>query len=139
MRRFLSIILLSALTAAYGVQAFGSTVQTSSGAAEATWAFDTHEDRNGNPRTNVFLVVGGRRVLIQRNVVAQFNVVPPGDYRSHGVPATAIAACQGWWAGAGEDLYVIRRGRQLIVFVRDIDEGSEIGRYRRLKVIPSPR
>jgi hypothetical protein len=107
--------------------------------SEATWTFDKHEDSNGNPKTNVFLIVGGRRVLVRRNVTAQFTSIAPEDYRSHGVPASAIAACQGWWAGAGEDLYVIRKNRQLIVFIRYLDEGSAPGRFRRLKVIQSPR
>ncbi|OLE54970.1 MAG: hypothetical protein AUG51_04835 [Acidobacteria bacterium 13_1_20CM_3_53_8] len=138
-RRFLSLVLLAVLTAASGVNAQGAVKKASSILAEATWAFDTHEDRNGYPRTNVFLVVGGRRVLVRRNVIAQFTVVAPEDYRSHSVPATAIAACQGWWAGGGEDLYVIRRNQQLIVFIRYIDEGIEPGRFRRLKVISSSR
>lgn len=103
--------------------------------SNVTWQFDTRNDRDGNPNTKVLLNVGGRQVFILRDT-AQFSVLERKDYSSHGVPSTAVAACFGWWAGSGEEMYVIRRGRQLIVYIRYLDEQTETGRYRRLKVIP---
>lgn len=137
MWRFFFVLLFTAIAGAFVPQARASIQNAGHESAEVTWAFDKREDRNGNPRTNVFLVVGGRRVLVRRNVLAQYTEIAPEDYRSHGVPSAAVAACQGWWAGAGEDLYVIRRGRRLIVFIRYLDEQAAPGRFRRLKVISS--
>ena len=134
MRRcLLFLLVLTILFAARGEAA--PSAKASHVQAGVEWSFDTREDRDGNPTTRVFLVVGGRRVFILRDV-AQFSVLERKDYSGRDVPATAIAACTGWWAGSGEELYVIRRGRQLIVYIRYLDEQTELGRYRRLKVIP---
>jgi hypothetical protein len=103
-------------------------------AGNVEWLFDSRDDRDGNPNTRVFLVVGGRRFFILRDV-AQFSVLERKNYSARDVPSTAIAACTAWWAGSGEELYVIRRGRQLIVYIRYLDEQTELGRYRRLKTI----
>jgi hypothetical protein len=101
------------------------------------WLFDARNDRDGNPNTRVYLVVGGQRYFVMRDT-AQFSVVEREQYKDHGVPASAVAACASWWAGSGEELYVTRRGRQLIVYIRYLDEQSQTGRYKRLKVI-TPR
>lgn len=111
--------------------------KTAGARAEVAWAFDTHEDRDGNPRTKVFLVVGARRVLVTESA-ANFNVLERKDFKEHAVPAAALTACSGWWAGQGADLYVTRRGRSLVVYSRDLDEQAPASRYKRLKVIPSP-
>lgn len=104
--------------------------------ADVTWVFDVKVDHDGNPRGKVFLVVGGRRVLLLSNVPDGFSVLDRADYSSRGVPATAITACSGWWAGQGKDMYVIRRNRQLVVFIRYLDEGEgPAPAYRRLRVI----
>lgn len=136
-RQFFFLVLLAAFSALPCEAARGAGQHASRAQAEVTWHFDTHEDRDGNPRTKVFLVVGSRRVLLTE-ATANFNVIERQDYKSHAVPAAALAACSGWWAGAGEDLYVIRRGRSLVVYSRDLDEQAPASRYKRLKVIPSP-
>lgn len=100
-----------------------------------SWEFDSREDRDGNPQTRVYLKVGARRVFIIRET-AQFNVVERKDYGSHEVPARALTACSGWWAGGGSEMYVVRRGRQLIVYRRSLDEQVDTGPYGRFKVIP---
>ena len=136
-RQFFFLVLLAAFSAIACEAARGAGQHASRAQAEVTWAFDTHEDRDGNPRTKVFLVVGARRVLLTE-ATANFSVLERQDYKSHAVPAAALAACAGWWAGAGEDLYVIRRDGSLIVYSRDLDEQAPASRYKRLKVIPSP-
>ena len=130
-------VLFAALFAVPCEVARGARQKSARAQAEVTWAFDTHEDRDGNPRTKVFLVVGGRRVLLTETT-ARFSVLERQDYKSHAVPAAAVTACAGWWAGAGEDLYVTRRNRSLIVFSRALDEQARTPPYKRLKVIPSP-
>ena len=106
--------------------------------AEVRWQFDTRQDRDGNPNTRVYLVVDGRRVFIKREM-SQFGVLDRTDYSGRDVPATALAACTGWWAGSGSEMYVLRRGRQLIVYIRYLEEQTELGKYQRLKVIPLGR
>ena len=100
------------------------------------WQFDTSGDKDLAPRTNVFLRVGSRRVLILRGAGEQFQRVGRQEYKDHKVPAEAIAACAGWFAGQGDDLYVIRRPRKLIVFDRELDEEEAIPPCKQIKMIP---
>jgi hypothetical protein len=136
-RHLFLLVLLAALFAAPCEAARGAWQKAARGQPEPNWAFDTHEDRDGNPRTKVFLVVGARRVLLMETT-ARFSVLERKDFKGHAVPAAAVAACSGWWAGQGTDLYVTRRGRTLVVYSRDLDEQAPISRYKRLKVIPAP-
>lgn len=100
-----------------------------------SWDFDSREDRDGNPQTRVYLKVGGRRVFIVRET-AQYSVLERKDFSSHEVPARALTACVSWWAGGGSEMYVVRRGRQLLVYRRSVDEQVDTGPYVRFKVIP---
>jgi hypothetical protein len=136
-RHFFPLLLLTALAAPPPAAARVAGQKSARARAEVAWAFDTHEDRDGNPRTKVFLTVGARRVLVTETT-ANFNALERKDFKEHAVPAAAVAACSGWWAGAGEDLYVIRRSGRLTVYSRVLDEQARTPPYRRLKVIPSP-
>lgn len=101
------------------------------------WLFDIKEDSAGTPRGKVYLIVGERKILIRSHAVGDYHEIDRTDYTSKRVPVAAITACGAWWAGQGEDLYVIQRGRQLIVYVRYLaEERAPNPGYRRLKVIP---
>ncbi len=100
-----------------------------------TWQFDTRADKDLTPHTNVFLRVSGKRFLVLRGSTAEFQVIKQQEYKDHKVPAEAIAACAGWFAGQGDDLYVIRRAGKLIVFDRALDEQEATPPFKRLQVI----
>lgn len=102
---------------------------------DVRWQFDSRQDKDGNPWTRVYLVVGGRRVFLLREV-GQYSEIERKDFSSHEVPARAVIACLSWWAGGGAEMYVVRRGRQLIVYRRSLDEQVDTGPYGRFKVIP---
>jgi hypothetical protein len=104
----------------------------------ADWQFETRRRTYDTPDTRIYLKVNGRRIFILR-ASSEFSILAPGDYKTHDVPAGAIAACTGWWAGQGQDLYVVRRKNQLLVYVRYEDEEADLPGYRRLKVIPLGR
>jgi hypothetical protein len=135
-RQFFFLVLLTAFAAAPRALARGEGQRPAGAKGEVTWLFDAHEDGEGIPHTKVSLVVGDRRVFLEE-VVAKFVVLERQDYKSHGVPDAALTACSGWWAGAGEDFYVVRRRRSLVVYSRTLDEQAPAGAYKRLKVIPS--
>ncbi len=104
-----------------------------------SWSFAMHRDRYDNPHGNVYLLVSGLRVLVLRNADADFHVLPREEYAIHDVPRAAVTACAGWWAGGGEDLYVVRRQGRLIVYNRGVDEdnseGASIPTYHRIRSI----
>lgn len=136
LQRFLFLVVLTT----FSTVVTGATLGAAGGAADRqagiSWLFDTRNDKYGNPRGKVFLLVGGRKVLILPKAVAQYRVLDRTDYKLHDVPATAVTACTGWWAGQGEDMYVIRRNKHLVVYIRYLDESASVPAYKRLKVIP---
>jgi len=101
-----------------------------------SWSFAMHRDRYDNPHGNVYLLVSGRRVLVLRNADVYFHVLPRDEYASHDVPRIALTACAGWWAGGGEELYVVRRHGRLEVYNRGLDEDNSahvlVPMYRRI-------
>ena len=136
LRRCLFLLALTVFSAAF-CQAVPSTPRKALRTeVSVKWVFDIKKNSDDTPRGKVYLMVGDRKILIRRAVVGDYHVIEPTDYKSSKVPASAIAACGGWWAGQGEDLYVIRRKNQLIVYIRYLDESAPTPPYRRLKVIP---
>ena len=105
------------------------------GQSQVSWVFTLRHDPDLTPHSNVFLRVSGRRILILRDADSAFTVLNRTDYHDHDVPRQAIAACTSWFAGQGEDLYVIRRSGRLIVFSRALDEQAGPFPYKRLKVV----
>lgn len=139
-RRLLLLIVLAMFSAAHNQAAHGARQNARQRVPDVEWLFDVlRVDEYGAPHTRVFLVVGGRRVFILQ-AASQFHVVERERFGAARIPARAITACSGAWAGQGQDLYVLRRNRQLIVYQRDWDEGmTGVPRYRRLRTIPLPR
>ena len=101
------------------------------------WVFEPHPDKQLTPHTGVFLMIGTRRVMIERAAEANFQLTKPDEYHDQRIPRSALTACVGWWAGGGENLYVVCQGRRLVVYRCDVDE-QEAGPqpYRRLLSIP---
>ena len=102
-----------------------------------SWAFNiTHTDADGTPHTRVSLRIGARRVLIAPDIEEQFSLVPRQEYKERRIPSAAVAACTGWWAGQGDDFYVIRRHGHWEAFRRELDEQAAIPAYRLIRIIP---
>lgn len=137
-RYFLFLFVLTTFSIALFTAGSSAYTKAIQGDVEVTWQFDIQKDNYGNPQGKVFLVADGRKVLIRPKATAEYSVLDRADYQSKDVPAAAITASTGWWAGQGEDMYVIRRKNQLIVFIRYLDEGTSIPPYKRLKVVPLP-
>lgn len=102
------------------------------------WVFHTRRDPQTNPHTDVFLRVGSRQVLVMRQAPDEFQCFARSDYKNQRIPASALTACFGWWAGAGDYLYVVRQGKLLVVFRREIDEQGPDLPWKRLKSISLP-
>ena len=114
---------------------FSSAAPASKQTPPVAWVFQMHRDKSGTPSTDVFLRVGGKQTLVMRQAQEEFEALPRSSYKDHAVPAQALAACAGWFAGAGDDLYVIRRGRSLVVYRKQQDEQAPDFPWKRLKVI----
>ena len=132
---------LRAATAAFATLLF--TLAASLSAAPApkqtpplAWVFQVRHDAQTNPHTNVFLRVGNRKILVMHQAMDEFQTVTKANYKDHDIPASALLACAGWWAGAGDHLCVVRRGRSLAVYRKELDEQGPNLPWKRFKVIP---
>jgi hypothetical protein len=139
-RYFSILFLLTALLPALGIADPVAPVKANPSKADLEWVFDIKPDGTDTPRGKIFLVVNGRKILLRRAVVGHYSVVDRVEYESRGIPNAAITACSGWWAGSGEILYVIRRRKQMVVYIRYLDEGissspNSSSSDRRLKTI----
>jgi hypothetical protein len=107
---------------------------------QIAWNFAIKEDSNGNPAGKVYLKVGKKRVLILKDASWSFSEVDlkSEEAAGHDVPRKAVTACFGWWAGSGVDIYVIRKGKQLVVYARFLDEMVANSKFEKLKSIPLP-
>lgn len=95
---------------------------------------DLGEDELGTPHTLVSVVVAGKIKVI--DTVMACSVLKKQEFAQHDIPETAIDACGGWWAGAGDYFYLIEKNNQLQVFSGWLDEGQEDETYhwKKLKV-----
>ena len=128
--RIVLILLLVVLVAPRGAGA-----RPASRPPIVAWSFDIH-DYDISPHGRVFLRVNGRNTLVVSKADMQYQTVPRLGYHERNIPAAALTACSGWWAGAGVDLYVVRRGGRLNVFLRDRDEQAPDTAYRLIKSVP---
>ncbi len=65
------------------------------------------------PRHEVFLQMGSSKVKVAD--ILNCEILGKDTYEQNQVPPTAIAAVGGWWAGAGDYLYVIEEDGNYVV------------------------
>jgi hypothetical protein len=99
------------------------------------WVFDIKEDAEGTPRGKVSLSVNGKKTVILEKAIGNYAVVEPATYKEKKIPAKAVTACGGWWAGSGEDFYVLNEKTGFTVYQRTVDEQGGAGKYRLVKTI----
>ena len=134
-RRFLGITLaLSVLPALVSpVVARPRTVQAPRARA-VRFEFEVKRDSNDTPHSRVFLNANGRRTLVLF-ATEGFQNLKRDEFASREIPRSALAACTGWWAGAGDNLYVVRRGQRLDVYRQEMDEQAGPFPFRKIKSI----
>lgn len=104
-------------------------------AAKPTWVFEIKEDAEGTPRGSVSLAVRTRKIVVLPNATGNFHEVERSEFRRKRIPAQAVMACSGWWAGSGEDFYVVRSKGRLTVYRATIDSQGGAGRFRLIRTI----
>ncbi len=87
-------------------------------------------DSNSNeiPFNKVSVVLNGKKHQLA-NILA-CEKFSKKDYKNYEIPANAIDACGGWWAGAGEYFYIEKKtsGRYAIMYGQMYEE-KETGKY----------
>ncbi len=88
------------------------------------WQFKSlGEDANGTPSTILSVLVNDNLNEIATET-GNFYIINPEDFKDNGIPKNALIACQCWWAGAGADYWVVKKGSTLVVMERDLSEGD---------------
>ena len=137
LRHFLSLVVLTMVTPTLSAAMPSAVRKAAPSHASVVWKSEITKDKYGNTHRKLFLLVGGRKKLILPKVTAECMELRRAHYTLYDVPATAITACRSWWAGQGEFLYVLRRGKQLVIFLREEDEGTPVKAYKRLPIVIS--
>ncbi|MBI1226775.1 MAG: hypothetical protein GC192_16185 [Bacteroidetes bacterium] len=131
------VILLSFLVAAFtisckdepqGNQGNTPTEVTVGAIDPATIRFmcETAEEPNGQadaPHHEVYLQMGNIKVKVAD--ILNCETLGKDTYEQNQIPAKAIAAVGGWWAGAGDYLYIIEEGGNYVVKKGATAEESE--------------
>lgn len=79
------------------------------------------------PRHEVFLQMGDSRVKLAD--ILNCETITAETYEQYQVPSNALSAVGGWWAGAGDYLYVAMEGDQFVVKKGEMDEGKTDNDY----------
>lgn len=103
---------------------------------KVAWSFDIQADASGHPRGSVFLQVESDRVLVHPNVETSYKLIAPSDYMQHKIPGDALAACTTYGSSRGEELFVMRDKKQLVVYGRLLDEEGGSTEFRVRQFIP---
>lgn len=86
------------------------------------------------PQRQVSLRLGTTSTTL--DTIAACQLIERQDYARYSIPAEAVAACGGWWAGSGDYFYaVIDKGDEIVVMRAMEDEANPAGRYNYEEVI----
>lgn len=105
------------------------------------WFFnETGKAEFDAPITEIYLVVNGQKNLISKENML-LSETPAELYKEYEIPNNALTSCRGWWAGGGNDYWVIPGTDGLEIYQRWIEEGSgpdapaEVGKPEFIKKI----
>ncbi len=76
-------------------------------------ASDEPNDMADAPRHEVFLQIGNSKVKVAD--ILNCETLGKDSYEQNQIPKEAIAAVGGWWAGAGDYLYIIEEDGKYVV------------------------
>ncbi|MCW5943691.1 MAG: hypothetical protein KIS66_15780 [Fimbriimonadaceae bacterium] len=87
---------------------------------------------DGMPNTTVSLKVGAKTTVLKK-VVGNASALPASELNPK--VKGALAACKSWWAGQGDEFYVVKKGAEYQVYHRTLEEESAPGKFKLLKKI----
>jgi hypothetical protein len=73
-----------------------------------------NEDEFGGSHYQVILTVDGKKEII--DTVMACDKIPASNFAQYDIPKTALSACGGWWAGAGDYFYAELKDNKVVVY-----------------------
>lgn len=87
------------------------------------WRFDFPDaPANEIPEGSVHLLINGKDRTIIPDAPGSWWELKRSEYETYIVPNDALTAAVSWWAGAGDVVYVVRQGDELVLMRRSVDE-----------------
>jgi hypothetical protein len=65
------------------------------------------------PLSEVSVKIGEKTTLVDS--ISTCQMFTPEEYDGFKIPKNAVAACGGWWAGAGDYIYLVYEGNDAVV------------------------
>lgn len=78
-----------------------------------------------NPKAAIYALVRENKIKIGEIVTGSCQLIPPEEYEDFKIPAEALAAAGGWWAGAGDYFYILEAETEYVVMKGVLDEMME--------------
>jgi len=91
-----------------------------------SWVFQkAGTGKNNAPIIYLYLVINEQKIYISTTEY-DYQILEEGKNKENDVPEDALTACRGWWAGWGEDYWVLKKGKELHVIKRYIGEPVDV-------------
>ncbi|MDH5178273.1 MAG: hypothetical protein OEZ39_19795 [Gammaproteobacteria bacterium] len=74
------------------------------------------------PETTLSLMCNKQIFVILEKQTVTYSEIDKQRYADFKVPADAVTAISGWWAGYGQTIYVIRSGQELKIYYTEYGE-----------------
>jgi len=117
-------ILFSLFVLLVGCRSENNAVNDESAAlAKVQLQCETLEEVDGVPRSAVYALLNDSKIKLAELTICE--TILPADYADKGIPADALTAVGGWWAGLGDYVYARLESGQLQLFIGGIGEGEE--------------
>lgn len=91
------------------------------------------------PNQSLSLLIGNEEIPLMQDQPVAYRNLEPNLWERHDIPADAILAGFGWWAGYGQTFYVRYAPPYLKVYVSEVEEQSPIPHFKMLKRIDIPK
>ncbi|TAK40657.1 MAG: hypothetical protein EPO28_09795 [Saprospiraceae bacterium] len=75
------------------------------------------------PHNEVFIQIGDSKIKVAD--IQSCETIAPESFAEYQIPANAIAAAGGWWAGFGDYIYVVQQGDNYLVKQGAMDEEQD--------------
>lgn len=95
---------------------------------------ETVSESEEDPRSAVYALIDESKVKLAE--IAACETIPADQFGQYQIPADAVAAVGGWWAGFGDYVYARRQGETIELFIGEMGESEEETgvQYRRIAV-----
>jgi hypothetical protein len=107
--------------------------------AEVSFRCETVMDENEVPASQVFLVINEQATKVAD--IQACDTIGKEDYQRYKMPNNALAACGGWFAGAGDYVYAVQLKDQIVVFqgYQDEMQTEDSFHYKEVAKVPLPK